>query len=191
MKKLFLLGMLFFLPLSAEQYVSLSGGSDYCHRTDENGRGQKVGFKVGGTYGYKFSNGLRGEVELCYRDGHKRTSYVYVEGADDQKTHVSSHSMSYMANLLYDIGALQIYGVTPYVGAGVGVCSNTYELKSQKGDNVVNRDRGKEDRFAYQAIVGGKYPIAEKLDLAAEYCYNVGQYHGKNHSFGLSLIRSF
>lgn len=179
------------LPLTAEQYVSVQAGTDYCHHTDENDRGQKIGYKVGATYGYKFANGIRGELELAYRDGHKRTSYVYVDGGDDSKTHVSSHSMSYMANFAYDIGGLQTYGITPYVGAGIGVCSNTYELKTQKGGVTTNRDHGKDDRFAYQLIAGAKYPIAEKLELAGEYKYFVGAYHAKNHSFSAALIRSF
>ena len=43
------------LPLTAEQYVGIGAGSDYCHRTDEEARGQKVGYKIGGSYGYKFA----------------------------------------------------------------------------------------------------------------------------------------
>lgn len=196
MKKLFFLAPLFlFQTLTADQYVSMHAGTDYAHRTDENDRGQKVGYGVGGAYGYKFDSGVRLEAELSYRDGHKRTVYEYVaqdaEGDQDLKTHVSNHSLSYMANLAYDVGSLMTYGITPYVGAGVGLCSNTYELKTQKGDNTINRDHGKDDRFAYQLIGGLKYPIAERLDLAAEYKYFVGQYHAKNHSFSAALVKSF
>lgn len=179
------------LPLTAEQYVTLQAGPDYCYRTDNNERGQKVGYKIGGSYGYKFENGVRLDVELSYRDGNKRTQYVYVEGGDDSKTHVSNHSMSYLANVSYDIGSLQTYGVTPYVGIGIGLCSNTYKLKTKTGAITTNEDQGKDDRFAWQLIAGAKYPVGEKLALAAEYKYFVGAYHSKNHSFSAALVRSF
>lgn len=190
MRKLFL--GLFLTPifLSAGQYVTVGGGADYAHHTDMK-KGEKIGFKVGGSYGYKFANGVRGEFEIAYRDSQKRTVYNFVEGAGDQKTHVSHHSISYMANCVYDIGNLTTYGITPYVGAGVGYCCNSYELKTQTGDQVTNRDKGNEDRFAWQLIAGGKYPIAENLELAAEYKYFVGDYHAKNHSFSAALVRSF
>ena len=193
MKKLFTFFSVLFLPvcLIAGQYVSLQVGPDYCYRTDDNDHGQKVGYKVGGSYGYKFINGIRGEVELAYRNGHKRTVYVYSDGGADSKTHVSGHSMSYMANFLYDVGGLSTYGIVPYLGAGVGLCSNTYNLKTQKNDSVTNRDHGKDDRFAWQAIVGAKYPIADQLDMGLEYKYFCGQYHAKNHSISAVLVRSF
>lgn len=192
MRKFLALAVLLFTPfmMNAGQYLGVKGGSDYCHRTDANDHGQKVGYVVGGFYGYKFANDVRGEVEISYRDGHKRTTYVYSDGGDDQKTHASNHSMSYMANALYDVAQISTYGVTPFVGAGLGLCSNTYELKTQKGD-FTNRDKGKDDRFAYQIIAGAKYSIAENMELAAQYNYFVGMMHAKNHSFSLALIRGF
>jgi hypothetical protein len=39
--------------------------------------------------------------------------------------------------------------------------------------------------------LGAKYPIADKVELAAEYKYFVGQYHGRNHSVVAAIIRSF
>lgn len=190
MKNLVLATVLLPFSLIASQYVGISAGADYAHHTNAE-KGEKIGYKVGGCYGYKFANGVRGEFEICYRDGHKRNQYIFTEGGADQKTHVSHHSISYMANCVYDIGNLTTYGITPYVGSGVGLCCNSYELKTQTGGKVTNRDKGNEDRFAWQLLAGAKYPIAENLELAAEYKYFVGDYHAKNHSFSAALIRSF
>jgi opacity protein-like surface antigen len=191
-KFLALVAFLFVPALSfCGQYVSLAVGPDYAYRTDDSEHGQKVGYKVGGSYGYLFGNSIRGELELCYRDSSKRTKYEYSEGGDDQKTHISSHSMSYLANVLYDVGELSTYGLVPYVGGGVGMCSNTYSLRTKKGDVTVNKDSGKDDRFAWQIIAGAKYPVAEKTEVAVEYKYFVGAYHAKNHSVSAALVRSF
>ena len=176
--------------LIAGQYVGISGGADYAHHTDSE-KGEKIGYKVGATYGYKFSNGFRGEFELAYRDGQKRTLYVSSDGGADAKTHESRHSISYLVNVSYDIAGLATYGITPFVGAGVGRCCNSYETKTQMGRDVTNRDKGNEDRFAWQLIAGAKYPIADQLELAGEYKYFNGDYHAKNHSFSAALIRSF
>lgn len=194
MKKILALSTIFILPyfaLSGEQYVSLQAGADYPYRTDDSEHGQKVGYRLGGSYGYVFGNSIRGELELCYRDSSKRTSYVYSEGGDDQKTHISNHSMSYMANVCYDIGQLSTFSMTPYVGAGIGICSNTYDMRTKKGDVTINKDSGKDDRFAWQIIAGAKYRVAEKTDVAIEYKYFVGAYHAKNHSISAALVRSF
>jgi opacity protein-like surface antigen len=190
MKKL-LFG-LFLTPifLTAGQYVSMSAGADYAHHTDLK-KGEKVGYKVGASYGYKFVNGLRGEFEIAYRDGHKRNEYLFVEGEGDTKKHVSHHSISYLCNCLYDIGGLTTFNVTPYVGGGVGLCCNSYESKTQTGDAVTNRDKATEDRFAWQLIGGVKYPVSENLEIAGEYRYFNGDYHAKNHSFSAALVRSF
>lgn len=191
MKKLFMLSSLFLFPiLSAEQYVSLSAGPDFSHITNSSEHGQKVGYRVGAAYGYKFSNAVRAELEVSYRDASKRTKYVYSEGTDE-KTHISSHSMSYLVNVAYDIGSLETYNLTPYLGGGVGVCNNTYQLKTRKGDVTTNTDKGKDDRFAWQLIAGAKYPVAEKTEVAVEYKYFNGAYHAKNHSVSAALIRSF
>lgn len=191
MKKLCALATVL-LPFSliASQYFSVSGGADYAHHTDMK-KGEKIGYKIGASYGYKFSNGVRGEFELCYRDSHKRTQYIFVDGGADQKTHVSHHSVAYVASCLYDISSLKTFDITPYVGAGIGLCCNSYETKTQKGDDVTNRDKSNEDRFCWQLIAGAKYPIADQLELAGEYKYFVGDYHAKNHSFSAAIVRSF
>ena len=176
--------------LTAGQYVSMSAGADYAHHTNLE-KGEKIGYKVGASYGYKFSTGLRGEFEISYRDGRKRTVYIFSDGGADQKTHKSHYSMSYMSNFCYDIGSLTTYGIAPYVGAGIGLCCNSYESKTQKGDAVTNRDKSNEDRFAWQLIGGIKYPISENLEIAGEYKYFNGDYHAKNHSFSAALVRSF
>jgi opacity protein-like surface antigen len=190
MKKLFFLGCLFISSAAfAGQYVGVNAGTDYCYHTDDV-RGQKVGYQLGAVYGYKFENGLRSEIEMTYRDGQKVKKYVFSDG-DDQSTHSCSYSMAYMVNAVYDVVQLRLMEVTPYIGVGLGLSQNTEDLKVKKGKEVINRDKSHDDRFAYQAIVGGKYALNEKLDVAGQYTYHIGRAHAKNHAFGMHLIRSF
>lgn len=193
MKKLFALGTLFLLPifsLSAGQYVGIHGGSDYLYHTKESNSGQKVGYKVGGVYGYDWGNNLRTEVELSYR--HAERSTKYVENADkiESKEHKSNHSLALMANVIYDVNQLTWYDVSPYVGLGVGYSQNTQKAKLQS-EKFTNEEKERDDRFAWQGIVGLKYPIAEKMTMAAQYNYFCASEHAKDHSFSLSLLRSF
>lgn len=193
MRKFLALGTFFLLPiltLSAGQYVGIHGGSDYPYHTDASRSGQKVGYHVGGTYGYDWGNQIRTELEVSYREAHKRTKYVVKDEQEESRDHQSTHSLSYMANVCYDISQLQVYNVTPYVGAGIGYAQNTDKSKLQK-ETTTNEMREHDDRFAWQILAGASYPIADKTSVSARYAFHVGHEHQKNHSFGIALIRSF
>src|SRR6266404_48084 len=174
MKK-FIFTALLSLPifLSASQYAGFHAGTDYRNQTAASNSGQKVGCRVGGVYGYDFGNGIRSEAEVSYREGHKRTQYS--DAGEDQlayRRYDSHHSWSYMANLCYDVFQLQMWNLTPYFGAGVGYVQSV-EHRKVKFVNETNSEKRRDSGFAYQALAGIKYPVADKMSLSAQYCYHI------------------
>lgn len=188
--KLLTIAILAVSPVVASQYVGVNFGPDYAYLTSQSNSGLKVGYKVGASYGYIWQSGIRTEVEFCYRQNHFSTKYVEVNDQIVSKSFRSFHSISYMANAIYDVPQLQAYGIIPYMGAGVGYCHNTDKHKL-KADDKTNSDKEKDNRFAYQGIVGAKYAINENVSVGAEYHYFCGKSHGKDHSLALNLARYF
>lgn len=179
------------IQLMAGQYVGIVAGTNHALQTNINDSGNKIGYKVGCNYGWKFDSGFRVEGEMAYRENHHRTKYSLVGNEHLQsRVYRSSHSISYMANVIYDMPQLGYANFTPYLGGGVGFCSAC--LKSKwKFDDRSDEFKERDSRFAYQGIVGVRYPITETLDLGAEYKYFCGKEHGKDHSVGITLVRSF
>lgn len=192
--KIYKLVALFILataPALASQYVAVEFGTNHMELTDRSDSGLKVGYKGAVKVGYIFSNGVRTEVEGSYRRNDFKTLYTFSDKDEvSSKEHRHIHSWSYMANVLYDIAALSFQGATPYFGAGVGYAQNTEHNKIQFNQET-NKDKLRDNRFAYQAIGGVKYALNENYAAALEYQYHCGQSHAKAHSVGLSLIRHF
>jgi len=191
--KLLVLTALFMLSCSnvfSGQYVGLNAGIDSLHLTSGKTQGLKTGYKAGLNYGYVFGNGVRSEVECTYDKNNYKTKYVVENDNVVSKEYNNIHSWAYMVNVLYDLKQLAVKEVTPYFGIGVGYCQNTQHNKI-KYDSTTNEDKLKDNRFAYQAILGLKYAINTDYSTALEYHYFCGQSHAKSHRLGLSIIRSF
>lgn len=176
---------------SAAQYVGIGLGTDYGIRTDVNNRGQKVGLLCHAHYGYDLGNNFAVEGEIAYRERHKRTKYD-MAGEDEiaAKHYESSRSMAYMANLKYNLSQIAWQNITPYIGAGVGYVQNTKHDKVKR-DQVSTSDKIHDNGFGWQLLGGVKYPVAENIDLAAQYSYHIGQAHVKAHDVSLSLVKGF
>jgi outer membrane protein OmpA-like peptidoglycan-associated protein len=78
----------------------------------------------------------------------------------------SVSSIAPMASVLYDIPAGA--GLTPYVGAGVGMAKVLYRYTY---DPYGDRQRVGKWAYAYQAIAGLRYEVAANWDASAEYRY--------------------
>jgi len=177
-------------PLSASQYVGLEFGANHVELTDQD-KNPKIGYIAGVKYGYDFDNGVRVELASHYRKNVKSTQYIM--GDEDQilsKHHKSLHSWSYMANCLYDITQISVKTFVPYVGIGVGYCQNT-EHNTVKYDKTERADKLKDNRFAYQGIIGARYALNPDYSSSIEYQYFCGQSHAKHHTVNLSLNRHF
>ena len=192
MKKLIFLALATFpMILTAGQYAGIHAGTDYRNQTATSNSGQKVGCRAGAVYGYDFDNGIRTEAEISYREGHKRTQYS--DDGEDQlifRRYDSHHSWSYMANLCYDISQLQMWSLTPYFGIGAGYVQSV-EHRKTKYDVVSHTEKRRDHGFAYQAIAGLKYPIADQVNMTAQYCYHIPGPHTKNHSVTVGLVKAF
>ncbi len=177
--------------LSAAQYVGVAAGTNNATLTDQNNKGLKIGAHGMFKYGYVFSSGIRSEAEISYRTGRYKTIYnMSDKEVVSSRVFNSMHSWSYMVNALYDVVQLETYDVVPYFGIGAGFCQNTQNLK-EKFDTRTEEAKIKDKRFAYQGIVGLKYAINENLSTGLEYHYFCGRSHQKDHSVGMTLVRSF
>lgn len=177
-------------PLSASQYMGLEMGINHLEMTNSE-KGQKVGVAGGVKYGFDFDNGVRIEVAGKYRHNEKSTRYNFADtDVVFSKSYTAHRSWSYMANLIYDMHQLTVKTFIPYVGVGVGYCQNTAHNKVKFAE-ITHSDKLKDNRFAYQGIVGARYALNLDYSTAIEYQYFCGQSHAKHHTVNLSLNRHF
>jgi opacity protein-like surface antigen len=179
-------------PLGATQYFGIDAGLNNAEPHNSSNHGLKMGMVVAVKYGYTFTTGLRAEAEIAYRYNNFKTKYNVAHNDDFviSKAYQSFHSWAYMVNGLYDVANLNVYDITPYFGVGIGYCQNTLrnKFKSQTRSTI---DKEKDNRFAYQGIIGAKYAINSTLSSAVEYHYFCGKSHAKEHSVHMSVIRNF
>jgi len=184
MKQGLLAATILALPLAAQAqqpvtglYVGAGAGVNF-RETDSSGgvkfRTDDVGGVGVAAIGYGFGNGLRAEVEGNYR--FNELERVTVRGATGTS---GGYLRTYgaMANVLYDFVGLGIPFV-PYIGVGVGAA--VAELDDVRGNyrdgatGIPFRADFKNNTwdFAYQAILGGAFPLDSMvpgLALTAEY----------------------
>ena len=180
-----LMVLAFGLPFTAQaqpiQGLYLGGGigGNYLQGTDIagsdfSGTNSSADFHWGWagvlSLGWGFGNGLRAEIEGSYRQN--EVSDISIPGLTGFTEKGTARSWGAMANVLYDIDlGNSLWGVTPYLGAGLGYIWHEYDkIGVRVGGNTVdfNGDGG---AFAYQAILGAAYPIRQVpgLSVSAEY----------------------
>lgn len=136
-------------------YVGAGGGLNLMGKKDVDGPGVSgqidpgTGWAATVSAGYKFG-GPRVELEGGYREN--KADSCPVAGCDGRY-----QTWSAMGNALYDFRTG--WGVTPYVGVGVGAART--DIKGL-GNNWV---------FAYQGIAGVTYQVNPSLDVFADYRY--------------------
>jgi outer membrane protein OmpA-like peptidoglycan-associated protein len=120
-----------------------------------------TGYNITGALGYKSQSGLRGEAEFSFR----RAGIDNVDGASWSGR---QRVWSLMFNALYDINMGG--GISPYVGAGIGVGRNYFRNVSDRipGDAVYN---GHDTNFQWQLIGGVSVPVAPQVAVFADYRY--------------------
>jgi outer membrane protein OmpA-like peptidoglycan-associated protein len=122
--------------------------------------------------GYGYGNGIRGEVELSYRENAVDSISGFTILPRPLRADGKARSYGVMANVLYDFDLGAGSAIMPYVGIGGGYQMVEYDGVRARGANgaslTVDDETG---RFAYQAIVGAAFPLdaVPGLAITAEY----------------------
>jgi len=154
-------------------------------------------FDVG--VGYQINNWLRADVTAEYRGGShfQVLEQVGVPSTSSQFADFYRGNLSSIVGLVngyVDIGTW--YGVTPYVGAGVGVARNTLSGLTDTGFAYPGGgaggfptggflDDGSKTNFAWAAMAGLGFNVTQNLKLDLGYRYlNLGKFtSGTSHCF--------
>ena len=124
------------------------------------------GFDVNGAIGRDFGNGFRAEGELGYRQIGIDHVTAYGTGFPSGDANGDANALSLMANGYYDFKNSTPF--TPYIGAGVGV-AHVGLNNLQVGGRPLVDDHDLD--FAYQAMAGVSYQLAQNGTLFTEYRY--------------------
>lgn len=130
---------------------------------------------IGAGLGYRFSPNIRADVTLGYRPGYQVKDNVSVSGVP-VKGSGDVDSFDAMANVYYDIGT---YGVfTPYVGAGLGLASNTTGTTEGTIAGIpVTVSGNTQTSFAWQLGLGTAVDLSSGWALDVGYRYfNAGNF---------------
>ncbi len=167
-------------PVASGAYVDIYGGVNWIGsnaldiRDVEGGPvGQTFfldydeGYIGGLRLGYRFGANLRADVEYAYR----RNSIAYLASPGNIITPGYSFTFqthALMANGYLDLGTF--YGITPYVGGGLGAASISTKGSIAPGDPGFDYSEG-QTAFAAQVRVGASYALTDRLDLGIEYTH--------------------
>lgn len=140
---------------------------------DEGGFSSAPIFGAG--VGYKFNDYLRGDLTVEYRGKSDFNALDYVTDADGTTTNdfrAKKSEWVVMANAYADIGTW--YGITPYVGAGIGGSYNT--ISHFRDINIINGGGGYADddstwNFAWALHTGLGIQATERLIIDLGYSF--------------------
>ncbi len=159
------------------------------------------GLNLNAFVGHRFEGGIRVEAQVSYtKNGVKRHSGVEVGGANIDAVDASvltrggtaglsvgslvdsgigkTKNLGLFANAYYDIDTGSAF--QPYVGVGAGLSQNKVDFRPSD----VDVGQGKKTKFAYQAMVGATYKIADSFEVFGQYTYRD---NGRT-KFGLDLV---
>lgn len=133
-------------------------------------KGSTFGYALGGGVGYKLTSGLRVDVTADYLDPfhYSATQSCGASCALEQRTTVQRWDG--LVNGYYDVGTWA--GLTPYVGAGVGVAGTRERDTLTMGADIALAALNHSDtRFAWAAMAGVSYAVAPHVLLDIGYRY--------------------
>lgn len=118
-----------------------------------------LGFGISAAVGNAYGNNWRSEAELNYR----RSNVDSIGGSAGSG---DTSAFGLMVNGYYDFQTDTVW--TPYLGAGIGAASVSYNgVSPVGGSRIDDRDWG----FAYQGIAGVGYAINDQAQAFTEYRY--------------------
>ncbi|MDQ2704125.1 MAG: outer membrane beta-barrel protein [Pseudomonadota bacterium] len=132
---------------------------------------------VGGSIGYQFNDSLRGDLTVEWRGKSDFNAVQWLRATDggpvtsDDYTAKKSE-LVFMANGYYDIG--DFYGITPYVGAGIGASYNTISNFRDVGQITPSAgyaDDNSEWNFAWALHAGLGFQATERMTIDFGYSF--------------------
>ena len=132
---------------------------------------------VGGGVGYQFNDYLRGDLTVEWRGKSDFYALDWLDpvgpgGITTNEYTAKKSELVFMANGYYDIG--DFYGITPYVGAGVGASYNT--ISHFRDVNIINNggayaDDNSEWNFAWALHTGLGFQATERMTIDFGYSF--------------------
>jgi OOP family OmpA-OmpF porin len=160
-----------FLP-SSDQRTRFEGGSTATERLQSD-----TGINLDGALGMQFGPlRLEGQASYLRNSASSLTATTATTSSSTSSTSTpadppiggSTQAFAFLGNAIYDFAMPPWWGgVTPHVGAGIGVAHLT---ATQKFAGVTLLDSS-DTQFAYQAIAGLRVPLAPNWALDLDYRY--------------------
>jgi len=122
-------------------------------------------FGGGAGVGYHFTDNFRGDVTINYL-GSDHLDYSYM----GDRAKASYQAWSGLVSGYYDIAT--IVGITPYVGAGLGVVHSRYNVDNSVGPNNLLDPFPISERsynFAYALMAGASYKVTDNVSVDLGY----------------------
>lgn len=134
-------------------------------------------------FGYHFNDYLRADINLGYLPGNKvgihyddTASVIPPATATVASASLENYSLSGMVNGYVDLGTY--VGITPYVGAGIGLVRSKYKLSASyftdnvdPTDDFVRSDNKTQYSFAYTLDAGLAYQVTKNVSVDLGYQY--------------------
>jgi opacity protein-like surface antigen len=135
-------------------------------------KGSAFGYGFGAGLGYKLTDGLRIDVTADYQDPFHYSATQSCGNSCSLEQRTSVQRWDGLVNGYYDIGTWA--GITPYVGAGVGIAGtrerDTLAMNGGAG-NTLTAQNTSDTRFAWAAMAGISYAVAPHILLDIGYRY--------------------
>lgn len=132
---------------------------------------------VGGGVGYQFNDYLRGDLTVEWRGKSDFYALDWLQATDGGPITTNEYTakkseLVFMANGYYDFG--NFYGVTPYVGAGIGTSYNT--ISHFRDVNIITggggfADENSEWNFAWALHTGLGFQATERMTIDFGYSF--------------------
>jgi len=122
-------------------------------------------------FGYHFNDYLRGDVNLGWLPGNKAQAWD-TDGTVDLTARVKNSAWTAMVNGYVDLGTY--VGITPYIGAGIGVMQSrtSASLSYTDADGTLAASGKKNEyAFAYALNAGAAYKLSDNLVVDVGYQY--------------------
>ena len=116
-----------------------------------------TGFNLGGFAGYRFNENMRADLSIDYIRNALSNDYLRTNGL----TSGHANQVAVLANAYYDITQVNMAGLVPYVGAGLGW---VHASVSGSGFDTVSQNA-----FGWQLATGVNYNFSPNMGLGLGY----------------------